>query len=538
MRKISPAGAVTTLPGLPGGSLGMTIDSSGNLLWAETASHTIRKLTPGGVVSTVAGLSGNPGSEDGPVSTARFRSPSDVAVDSAGNLYVTELFNHTVRKITPGGQVSTLAGAAGVIGSTDGPGSVARFNMPWGIGIDSGGTLYVSDWMNKTVRKVTPDGTVTTLAGTAGAFGSNDGTGSAARFGGPHGLSVDSAGNVFVAEENNNNIRKITPTGVTTTIAGAPFVIGSADGSGSAAQFAHPADLAVDNSGNIYVSDTENHTIRVGSLLPVITSPLGAIAVKNEKFVYQFEAFQATSLAASNLPPGLAFDTARSAILGNATTTGVFPVTLSASNAAGTTTAILTLVVQDNPPSVPVIISSTSITGRTQEFFKFQVVTLGTTPAAQLTVTDCPCGLSADPLSGVISGTPTADGSSKVNLTVTDVSATATGAVQLTFTSDPVRPVITSPDRANLVPGEAFKYQIVAPTSDPPTFSILGNSSTGTNIQCFDGGHFGRLYRHVENRSARSAAGSGSNLPVAFSERFSFSPPILAEHPPSSSFFW
>ena len=274
---------------------------------------------------------------------------------------------------------------------------------------------------------------VSTLAGQAGSFGAADGIGSAARFGTPSFVAVDKAGNVYVSDPNNRNIRKITPAGSTTTLGGFPFKTGSADGTGSAALFAGPAGIAVDKSGKLFFADRENHTIRIGSLLPVITSPLAAIAVKTEKFVYQFEAFQATSLAASNLPAGLAFDTAKSAILGNATTTGVFPVTLSASNAAGTTTAILTLVVQDNPPAVPVIVSSTSVTGRTQEFFKFQVVTLGTTPAAQLTQTDCPCGLSADPLSGVISGTPTADGSSKVNLTVTDVSATATGAVQLTL---------------------------------------------------------------------------------------------------------
>src|SRR5205807_269905 len=166
---------------------------------------------------------------------------------------------------------------------------------------------------------------------------------------------------------------------------------------------------------------------------PVITSPLAAIAVKGEKFVYQFEALEASSLSVTNLPAGMTFDPSRSAIVGISTSTGMFPVTLTATNAAGTTSAILTLVIQETAPSGPVIVSSTSATGRTGQPFQFQVITVNGTSLARLAA-DCPCGLSADPVTGLISGTPVADGSSTITLTVTDGRFVTTGTLQLTFT--------------------------------------------------------------------------------------------------------
>ena len=399
---------------------------------------------------------------------------------------------------------STLAGLAGSSGSADGIGSAARFFDPHGVAVDGAGNVYVADSVvrvfsesgNRTIRKITPAGIVTTLAGLAGSFGSADGTGSAARLFDPLGVALDSAGNVYVADtfrffEGNYTIRKITPSGVVRTLAGLARTEGSADGTGNAARFSYPSGVAVDDAGNVYVSDRENNTIRVGvPAPPVITSPLAAIAVKAQKFVYQFEALQANSLAVSNLPAGLTFDPARSAIVGIATSTGTFPVTLSASNAVGTTSAVLTLIIQEVPPSGPVIVSSTSVTGRTEQPFQFQVITANGSPSAQLAAPDCPCGLSADPVSGLISGTPVADGSSKTTLTVTDGSFVTTGTVQLTFTSDTARPVIVSPDRGALSPGEAFSYTIVAPTSDPtdpPSFSVFGTLPSGLSFDAKTG---------------------------------------------------
>ena len=158
------------------------MDSAGNVYVADSANNTIRKVTPAGVVTTLAGLAGSCGSADGTGSAARFYCPAGVAVDSAGNVYVADMHNNTIRKVTPAGVVTTLAGLAGSPGSADGTGSAARFNDPYGVAVDSAGNVYVADTGNNTIRKVTPGGVVTTLAGLAGSAGSADGTGSAARF--------------------------------------------------------------------------------------------------------------------------------------------------------------------------------------------------------------------------------------------------------------------------------------------------------------------------------------------------------------------
>ncbi len=281
IRKIITDGTVITLAGMAGNSgnidgsgssarflapFGVTADNAGNVYVADTANNAIRKVAPNGTVSTLAGLARYPGSSDGTGVNARFRNPWGVAVDSAGNVFVADSSNNTIRKITPGGAVGTLAGQPGSHGSADGIGSNARFWNPQGMAVDSAGNVYVADTYNHTVRKITPNGMVTTLAGMPGVQGSTDGAGSSARFSNPKGLCVDSAGNVYVADTDNSAIRKITPLGLVSTVAGqAGSPAGSADGAGSAARFSHPSSVAVDNAGNIYVVDTGNHTVRKGA---------------------------------------------------------------------------------------------------------------------------------------------------------------------------------------------------------------------------------------------------------------------------------
>ncbi|MEI8090349.1 MAG: NHL repeat-containing protein, partial [Opitutaceae bacterium] len=292
IRKMTPSGVVTTLAGLAGsqgstdgtGSAarfsnpsGVAVDAAGNIYVADRGNHTIRKITSGGMVTTLAGsTAGDPGSTDGTGTDARFYSPAGVAVDANGNVYVAERTNHTIRKITSFGVVTTLAGAAGSSGSTDGTGNSARFNQPRGVAVDAAGNVYVGDWLNHTIRKITSDAVVTTLAGTAGSSGSTNGTGSAARFNRPIGVAVDAAGNVYVGDQNNQTIRKITSAGVVTTLAGTAGSSGSTDGTGSNARFSGPAGVAVDTAGNLYVADQNNQTIRKGSLLPILTTPTSA----------------------------------------------------------------------------------------------------------------------------------------------------------------------------------------------------------------------------------------------------------------------
>jgi len=271
IRKITPARAVSTLAGggISGDASGNTdgigaaarfnypsgvaVDSSGNAYVADSGNNRIRKITPLGVVSTLAGT----GTE------ARFSYPYGVAVDSSGNVYVADSGNHRIRKITPLGVVSTLAGS-GTRGHVDDTGKKARFSYPYGVAVDSRGNVYVADSYNHRIRKITSadsieDRVVTTLAGTD-TSGFADGIGSTAQFNRPSDVAVDSSGNVYVADRENHRIRKITPAGVVSTFAGSTE--GFAEGIGSTAQFDYPSDVAVDSRGNVYVADTYNHRIR------------------------------------------------------------------------------------------------------------------------------------------------------------------------------------------------------------------------------------------------------------------------------------
>ena len=190
-----------------------------------------------------------------------------MAVDAGGNVYVADSTNNTIRKLTPMGTnwlVTTLAGQAGVKGTNDGTGSAARFDSPAGVAVDGLTNLYVADTGNDTIRKLTLTGTnwvVTTLAGLAGSSGNSDGTNSAAQFASPFGVAVDAGGNVYVADTTNNTIRKLTPTGtnwVVTTLAGVAGSSGSADGTNNAARFYWPAGVAVDSATNLFISDSIN----------------------------------------------------------------------------------------------------------------------------------------------------------------------------------------------------------------------------------------------------------------------------------------
>src|SRR5438067_10060764 len=228
-------------------------------------------------MSTFAWLAGNDGSANGTGSTARFNFPTALAVDSANNIYVADSSNHTIRKITPARVVSTFAGLAGSPGSANGTGSTARFNFPSGVAVDRAGTgnIYVGDTSNFTIRQITPAGVVTTLAGSPGLRGGANGTGSAASFELPEGMAVDSTGNIYVADTDVSTIRKITPGGVVSTFAGSFAKFGSLNGTGSAARFNLPTDVAVDSSNNLYVADSNNCTIRTITPAAAVTTLAG-----------------------------------------------------------------------------------------------------------------------------------------------------------------------------------------------------------------------------------------------------------------------
>ena len=322
----------------------LTADSSGNIYVADANNNTIRKITPAGVVATVAGQAGVSGSAGGTGSAARFNSPSDAAVDSAGNLYVSDSLNHTIRKITPAGVVSTIAGLAGARGSADGSGGSARFFAPEGSAIDSSGNLYVADTDNHTIRRITATGVVSTLAGLAGASGSSDGVDSSARFFYPADVTVDGAGNLYVIDTDNHTLRKITTSGVVSTVAGQAGASGSADGAGNSARFFYPTGIAADVSGNLYVADTNNQTIRkaMPESGPVIqTQPQGRTVIVGASVLFSVMASGVPAPTYQWFSNGIAIAGATSATLtlSNVQTTNAGSYTVVVSNALGSVTS-------------------------------------------------------------------------------------------------------------------------------------------------------------------------------------------------------
>ena len=277
IRKVSASGVVTTLAGTPGVSgsnddtgmgarfsspFALALDAAGNVWVTDHENHTVRKITPAGAVTTFAGTAGSAGAADGTGSAARFNFPVGIVVDAEGNVYVADRNNRLIRKITPGGVVSTLAGAAGPSGDTDGTGTAARFGSLSNLAIDGGGNLYATDNERHVIRKITSAGVVTTIAGLAGTSGTSDGTGTAARFGGPNGIAFDRDGNLYVADTSNDSIRRVAPDGTVTRIAGTPAEPGNFDGTGATSRFFRPYGIATDSAGNVYVADTNNHSIR------------------------------------------------------------------------------------------------------------------------------------------------------------------------------------------------------------------------------------------------------------------------------------
>jgi sugar lactone lactonase YvrE len=369
IRKITPDGVVSTLAGLAGsrgsadgtGSAarfgfadGLVADSANNVYVSDTTNHTIRKISPGGVVTTIAGAAGIAGSSEGSGSNARFNGPIGIAVDRSGNLYVADSDNHTIRKIALGGSVTTLAGLAGNRGSADGTGSAASFSNPWGLVLDPQGNIVVTDSRNGTIRKATIAGVVTTFAGSNG--GSVDGVGTNAKFNFPYGLAIDGSGDLYVAENAGATIRKVTSAANVTTLAGQANSHGFLDGVGAAARFNYPIGIVATPGGIFYVADSANHAIRIGASA---TAPV--IQGQSQSRVITFGASLTLSVTAvSNTPlayrwqfngADLAGETGASFAIGFGQYSSAGSYTVVVSNVAGSVVSTPIIITLPSPES-------------------------------------------------------------------------------------------------------------------------------------------------------------------------------------------
>ncbi|HWD89791.1 MAG TPA: gliding motility-associated C-terminal domain-containing protein [Mucilaginibacter sp.] len=377
---------VTTFAGSMGskGSFGVinSIRSAGNgTLYITDASQRLMTITPGGLLTVIAGNANIAGYADGQGAAAVFNNPGEMAIDGSGNIYIADEGNNVIRKVTPGGTVTTFAGT-GAAGSADGILTTATFNQPTGLAFDAAGNLYVSDFNTNIIRKITPAGAVTTLAGTANQGGNENGIGAAAHFSGPGCLITDPTGNIYVADFNNNMIRKITPAGVVTTIAGTGAV-GLNNGNGAAATFNGPQGMVFDPEGDLYVCDQNNYVVRQITPSGVVSTFVGSgtrgatngypltsvdltyprdIIIDPSGNFYLADGGEIRKIAASGytidkpLPAGLSFDNTTGTISGVPTVvTPPTSYTITAYNTAGSYPFTITLSIKALPILAPSI---------------------------------------------------------------------------------------------------------------------------------------------------------------------------------------
>ncbi|TMM07754.1 MAG: hypothetical protein E6G00_13565 [Actinobacteria bacterium] len=314
---------------------GVAVDGAGNVYIADTNDNKIRKLTPAGAISTIAGDGNTCASPstttcgDGPTATsAQLSEPTGVALDGAGNVYIADANDHKIRKLTPSGAISTIAGDGNTCASPstttcgDGPTATsAQLNQPEGVAVDGAGNVYIADSADNKIRKLTPTGAISTIAGNGSPCASpttscGDGaTATSAQLNFPTGVALDGAGNVYIADQNDNKIRKLTPAGAISTIAGTGNTCGSpstttcGDGAtATSAQLSFPSGVAVDGAGNVYIADQSDNKIRELTAGGTIGTLAGdGTACANSPFCGDGEAGRSAEL---NEPYGVAVDQA------------------------------------------------------------------------------------------------------------------------------------------------------------------------------------------------------------------------------------
>ncbi len=242
------------------------VDSAGNIYIADFNNHRIRKIFAAtGTTTTVAGTTLGFSGDNGPATTAQLNNPSGVAVDGVGNIFITDYDNHRIRKvITPTGVITTVAGTTAGFSGDNGPARLAQLNRPVRVVLDGVGNLYIADQNNHRIRKViVATGVITTIAGTTQGFSGDNGLATAAQLSFPSGLAFDSTGDLYIVDTGNSRIRKVVMTsGVITTVAGTTAGFSGDNGPAIQAQLSLPADVVFDGVGNLYIADQNNNRIR------------------------------------------------------------------------------------------------------------------------------------------------------------------------------------------------------------------------------------------------------------------------------------
>jgi len=426
---------------------GVAVDSSGNLYVADGGNNVIRKITANGTTSTIAGLHGTAGNVNGTGSSALFGEIDGIAIDNSGNLYVTDVTYNTVRKITPNSGSWTVTTLVS---------STAGLNYPLGIALDSTGNVYVADSGNMVIRKITPSGSMTTLAGAIGVLGAADGTGTNARFGAPAGIAIDSSGNLYVTDSGSSTLRKITATGTVTTIGGFFGEPGLIDGplSTSAYQFSHLHGITCDTSGNLFITDGSSGT-----------------------YIREISSAGIVSTLAGNNTPGSTDGTGSSATFSNAK--GIAVDASGALYITNTGSSIIRKAVAASLNSPPKITNNpTNTLGTTGFSASLQVTATGTNPLNYQWYFN----------NKALTNSSTISGATSAVLTVSSLSSAAVGQYYVivsnaygSATSQPatlalnIPVIITQPQSVNVSAGSSATLSVVATGATPSYQWYLNN---------------------------------------------------------------
>jgi sugar lactone lactonase YvrE len=513
IRKMSASGVVTTIAGLAGarGAVdgtgtasrfnapgGIAVDTLGNIYVADTLNHTIRMVSPLGAVTTLAGTAGSSGSSDGIGAAARFSQPSGVAVDALGNVYVADTGNNTIRRVSSAGNVITIAGGAGLAGYVnDAVPTLARFNSPSSVAVDPVGNVYVADSLNNAIRRVGAFGVVTTFAGSAvGTPGFANGTGVAAGFNRPGGISIDSSGNLFVADTGNHLIRKIVSSSDVTTIAGIALTSGSTDGASNIARFNNPGSVVSDSLGNLFIVDTANSTIRrTGGSLPVqiLAQPQARSATLGQDVTYSILAIgtpspssyqwqrQAAGLSGFvNIGAGTDYSGVNSSSLTVRAVTSAMngdQYRVVVANGIGSPTVSATALLSSG--ALPVITSAATTSFRAGEANSFTVVA-SSPVAVAFSATSLPSWAALDAATGVLSGNPPDTTGSPFVITLKANSGLeATQSFTLSILPANIPPsIVSQPVAASVNPGQSATFSVVAGGTAPFTYQWRRNGVT------------------------------------------------------------
>ncbi|MGD0497335.1 MAG: putative Ig domain-containing protein, partial [Bryobacteraceae bacterium] len=474
VRKIAPGGIITTLAVSGSYLYGLAADGAGNLYVADENKNQIFKVSPAGIVTTVAG-SGSYGfsGDGGPATSARMSNPSGVVVDGAGNLYIADSGSSAIRKVLPSGIITTVAGGSACYDPTG-----ATLCGPSGLAMDGSGNLYIADTYSNRIRKLAPNGIITTVAGMlASGYSGDGGLATNAQLSRPEGVAIDGSGNLYIADTQNNRIRKVSAAGIITTVAGSGIRGYFGDGGpATGAQLSSPVGVALDASGNLFVSDRANSSVRVilagTPALNISTASQMAQSTVGVAYSQTLTANGGTppyawSVTSGTLPAGLTLSTG-GVISGTPTTYGTSTFGISVTDAGGFT-ASQSFSLTVNPAPLVISTAAPLPSGVAGTAYSQALAAAGGVPPYRWLVSSGTLPplltLSAD---GVITGVPATPGVSVFTISVTDAAShTASQAFALTITLGPLAITTAATLPAGVV-GASYSQTLAATGGIPP----------------------------------------------------------------------